>query len=157
MDHLRTYTPKWESAKPLDWSSTTLDKVAPLEAPYPTPSNFFLRRHLKDLVCVSPVPRNIDELKRRILETAASLTAGVLERAWQEMDCRMDVCLLKKEHTSSLSKLPHSFQIKCIPLYFLVLIPKYIFWKYLLLFRRPCISCAELSAFLKCRLALIIK
>lgn len=59
----------------------TLDEVAPLEVPYPAPRDFFLRRSLKDLVCLSRVPRNIDELKRRILETASSLTAGVLERA----------------------------------------------------------------------------
>jgi len=103
----------------------TLDEVAPLEAPYPSPHDFFLRRHLKDLVCVSRVPRNIDELKRRILETPASLTEGVLERAWQEMDCRIDVCLVTKEYTSSLCKLSHNFQIKCIPLYVLILIPKY--------------------------------
>lgn len=60
----------------------TLDEVAPLRSPYPTPRDFFLRRHLKDLVYVSPVPRNIDELKRRILETAASLTADMSERVW---------------------------------------------------------------------------
>jgi len=54
-------------------------------------------------VCVCRVPRNIDELKRRILETAASLTEGALERAWQEMDCRIDVCLMtKRAHIESL-------------------------------------------------------
>jgi len=65
---------------------TTLHEVAPLRPPYTTPRGFFLRLHLKDLVYVSPVPRNIDELKTCVLETAAYLRADMSERVWQEMD-----------------------------------------------------------------------
>jgi hypothetical protein len=52
---------------------------------------------------VPPLPRDIDELKRRISEAAASVTADMLERVWQEMEYRIDVCRVTKgAHIESL-------------------------------------------------------
>jgi hypothetical protein len=48
-------------------------------------------------VYVPPLPKDIDKLKRRISEAAASFTADILERVWQEMEYRIDVCRVTKE------------------------------------------------------------
>ena len=47
---------------------------------------------------VPPLPRDLDELGRRILEAAASVTADILERVWQDVECRIDVCHVTKGH-----------------------------------------------------------
>jgi hypothetical protein len=68
-----------------------------------TSCGFFLWGHIKNLVYVPPVPRDIDELKRRISEAAASVTADMLERVCQEMEYRIDVCRVAKgAHIESL-------------------------------------------------------
>jgi hypothetical protein len=58
----------------------------PPRSPDLTTCDFFLWGHIKDLVYVPPLPRDIDELKRRISEAAAYVTADMLERVWQEME-----------------------------------------------------------------------
>jgi hypothetical protein len=76
----------------------------PPRSPDLTPCDFFLRGHIKDLVYVPPVPRGIDELKRCISEAAASVTADILERVWQEMEYRIDVCrVTKSTHRGSVN------------------------------------------------------
>jgi hypothetical protein len=75
----------------------------PPRSPDLTPYDFFLWGHIKDLIYVSPLPRDIDELKRRISEAATSVTAEMLERVWQEMEYRIDVFRVTKgAHIESL-------------------------------------------------------
>jgi hypothetical protein len=45
---------------------------------------------------VPPLPRDIDELKRRISEADASVTADMFEWVWQEMEYRIDICRMTK-------------------------------------------------------------
>lgn len=64
------------------WTSRlSSDKVPPPPSNSPdlTPCNFFLWGHIKDLVHVSPLLRDTDELKEHILEVAASVNSG---HAW---------------------------------------------------------------------------
>jgi hypothetical protein len=44
-----------------------------------TPCDLFLWGHIKDLAYLPPLPRDVEELKRRILEAAVSVTADMLE------------------------------------------------------------------------------
>ena len=48
---------------------------------------------------VPPLPRDLDELKRRMLEAAASVTADMLVQVWQDMEYKIDVCHVTKRHT----------------------------------------------------------
>jgi hypothetical protein len=51
----------------------------PPRSPDLTPCDFCLWGHIKDFVYVPPLPRDIDELKRRISEADASVTADMFE------------------------------------------------------------------------------
>ena len=55
-----------------------------------TPCNF-LWRFVKGLVYVSPIPRDVNELKTQITETVATFDNAMLGRIWQELDYRLEV------------------------------------------------------------------
>ena len=38
------------------------------------------------------LPKDVDELKARITEAVATIDNAMLERVWQELDYRLDVC-----------------------------------------------------------------
>ena len=61
-------------------------------SPNLTPCDFFLWEFVKGLVYVPPIPRDVDELKARITEAASTIGNAMLERLWQELDYRLDVC-----------------------------------------------------------------
>ena len=44
------------------------------------------------MVYVPPISRDVDELKVRITEAAATIDNAMLGRVWQELDYRLDVC-----------------------------------------------------------------
>jgi hypothetical protein len=81
---------------------TLFDEVTP-RSPDLTPCDLFLWGHIKDLVYLPPLPRDVDELSRRILEAAVSVTADMLERVWRETYHRIDVRRVTKgEHIECL-------------------------------------------------------
>jgi hypothetical protein len=51
---------------------------------------------LGDAVDVNPVlkflPRDLPQLRRRTLEAVAAIDRQLLQRVWQELDYRIDVC-----------------------------------------------------------------
>ncbi|KAJ4438875.1 hypothetical protein ANN_14828 [Periplaneta americana] len=49
-----------------------------------TACDFFLWGYLKDRVFVPPLPRDLEELKTRIREAAATVTEDMLKRVWEE-------------------------------------------------------------------------
>lgn len=57
-----------------------------------TECDFFLWGFVKQQVYVPPLPRDIDELKARITAVVGTIDVKMLERVWQEMDYRLDVC-----------------------------------------------------------------
>jgi hypothetical protein len=52
---------------------------------------FISEGYVKQIVCSVHI-HNIQHLKQRIREAAASVTPDVLGRVWQEMEYRLDVC-----------------------------------------------------------------
>ncbi|KAJ4447284.1 hypothetical protein ANN_09288 [Periplaneta americana] len=68
-----------------------------------TPCDFFLRGYLKDRVFVPPLPRDLEELKTRIREAAATVTDDMLKRVWEEFDYRLDIIRVTRgSHIESL-------------------------------------------------------
>ena len=47
---------------------------------------------MKGLVHVPPIPRDVDELKARIIKAVATIDNAMLGRVWHELDYRLDVC-----------------------------------------------------------------
>lgn len=64
----------------------------PPRSPDLTPCDFFLWGFVKQQVYVPPLPRDIDELKARVTAVVGTINVEMLERVWQEMDYRLDVC-----------------------------------------------------------------
>ena len=56
------------------------------------PAISFSRGVVKGLVYVPPLPKDVDELKAQITEAATTIDNAMLERIWQELDYRLDVC-----------------------------------------------------------------
>ena len=57
---------------------------------------FFLWGYVKDQVYVPPLPASIPELKVRIRTAIEIITADVLQRVWNELDYRVDICRITK-------------------------------------------------------------
>jgi hypothetical protein len=57
-----------------------------------TPCDLFLWGYVKDTVYVPPLPRNLQELQNRIVAALGGVTMDMLQRVWEEIDCRLDVC-----------------------------------------------------------------
>jgi len=64
--------------------------------PDATPCDFFLWGYVKDQVYVPPLPACISELKVRIRTATETITAGMLQTDWNELDYRVDVCRTTK-------------------------------------------------------------
>jgi hypothetical protein len=43
-------------------------------------------------VYVSPMPRDLPQLRHRITEAVAAIERQMLQRVWQELDYRIDIC-----------------------------------------------------------------
>jgi hypothetical protein len=61
-----------------------------------TPCDFFVWVFVKDQVYVPPLPASIPELKVRIRTPIETITADMLEKVWNELDYRVDVCRITK-------------------------------------------------------------
>ena len=51
---------------------------------------------MKDTVFVPPLPANLQDLRNLITAAVALVDRDMLTRAWNEMDYRIDVCLITK-------------------------------------------------------------
>ena len=71
---------------------------------------------MKDRVFVPPLPRDIADLKARIIAAVKNIDASMLTRVWQELEYRIDVCLVNSgahiEHLALLKK-KNFFQFSC--------------------------------------------
>ena len=57
-----------------------------------THCDFFLWGYVKGLVYIPPLPTSLEELKQRITEVLENVMQDMLQRVWQELDYRLDVC-----------------------------------------------------------------
>jgi len=53
---------------------------------------FFLWGYVKDRVFIPPSPRDLADLKARIIAAMKNIDAPMLTRVWQELEYRIDVC-----------------------------------------------------------------
>jgi hypothetical protein len=60
--------------------------------------NFFLWGYVKDRVFVPPLPRDLTDLKTRIIAAVKNIDAPMLTRAcvWQELEYRIAVCCVTR-------------------------------------------------------------
>ena len=47
-------------------------------------------------VYVPPMPRDLPQLRQRIVQTVAAIDRQTLQRLWQELDYRIDICRVTK-------------------------------------------------------------
>jgi hypothetical protein len=47
----------------------------------------------RSCVCVSPMPRDLPQLRRRIVEAVAAIDRQILQPVWQEIDYRTDILM----------------------------------------------------------------
>jgi hypothetical protein len=52
---------------------------------------FFFGDYVKDRVFVPPLPRDLADLKARIIAAVKNIDAPMLTRVWQELEYRIDV------------------------------------------------------------------
>jgi hypothetical protein len=56
------------------------------------PCDAFLWGYAKEQVFVLPLPPDIDELKLRFTAAVETIDRNMLERVWDELDYRLDIC-----------------------------------------------------------------
>jgi hypothetical protein len=66
--------------------------LRPPRSPDITPCDFFLWGYVKDRLFVPPLPRDLAELKARIIATVKNIDAPMLTRVWQEREYHIIVC-----------------------------------------------------------------
>ena len=64
----------------------------PPRSPDLTPCDFFLWGYVKGLVYIPPLPTNVVELKQRISSALETVTEDMVQRVWDELGYRLDVC-----------------------------------------------------------------
>ena len=65
----------------------------PPRSPDITPCDFFWGGgYVKDRVFVPPLPRDLADLKARIIAAVKNIDAPMLTCVWQELEYRIDVC-----------------------------------------------------------------
>ena len=47
---------------------------------------------MKNLVHVPPLPANVNDLKQRITTALETVTQDMLQRVWEELGYRLDMC-----------------------------------------------------------------
>jgi hypothetical protein len=62
-----------------------------------TPYYFFLWGYVKDRVFVPSLPRDLVDLKTRIIAAVKNIVAPMLTRVWQELEYRIDVCRFTRD------------------------------------------------------------
>ena len=69
---------------------------SPPRSPDLTPCDFFLWGYIKDRVYVPPMPRDLLQLRHRIVEAVAAIDRQMLQRVSQEINYRIDICRVTK-------------------------------------------------------------
>lgn len=64
----------------------------PPRSPDLTVCDFFLWGYVKDKVYIPPLPQTMNELLERINEAIQTITRGMLQNVWMELDYRLDTC-----------------------------------------------------------------
>jgi hypothetical protein len=64
----------------------------PPRSPDLTPCDIFHWVYVKDKVYLPPLPRDLPELQQRIVAAVDTIDVDMLQRLWQELDYRIDVC-----------------------------------------------------------------
>jgi hypothetical protein len=54
--------------------------------------NFYLWGYVKDRVFVATLPRDLADLKARIIAAVKNIDAPTLTRVWQQLEYLIDVC-----------------------------------------------------------------
>jgi hypothetical protein len=52
--------------------------------------------HVAEGTYVLPMPRDLPQLRQRIVKTVAAIDGQMLQRVWQEVDYRIDICRVTK-------------------------------------------------------------
>jgi len=68
----------------------------PSQLPDLNTCDFFLRGYIKDRVYVPPMPRDLPQLRQRIMEAVAAIDRQMLQCVWHELDYRIDICCVIK-------------------------------------------------------------
>ena len=68
----------------------------PPRSPDATPCDFFLWGYVKGQVYVPLLPASIPELKLRIRTAIETITSDMLQRVWNDLDYRVDICRITK-------------------------------------------------------------
>jgi hypothetical protein len=55
-------------------------------------TNLYLWGYVKDRVFVPPLPRDLADVKARIIAAVKNIDVPMLTRVWQELEYRIDVC-----------------------------------------------------------------
>jgi hypothetical protein len=66
----------------------------PPHSPDLAPYDCFLWSYVKEQVCVPPLTMDIDELKLTVTAALETVDRNMLEREWDELDYRWDICRL---------------------------------------------------------------
>jgi hypothetical protein len=64
----------------------------PPRSPDLTPCDFLLWGYVKDKVYMPPLPRDLPELRQKIVAAVDTINVDMLQHVWQELDYRIDVC-----------------------------------------------------------------
>ena len=64
----------------------------PPRSPNLTPCDFFLWGYIKDRVYVPPMPRDLPQLRQRIVKAVVAIDHQMLQCMLQELDYRIDIC-----------------------------------------------------------------
>ena len=70
--------------------------LRPPEVPWYYALWFFLLGYVKNRVFFPPLPRDLAELKARIIAAVKNIDAPMLTRVWQEPEYRIDVCCVTR-------------------------------------------------------------
>jgi hypothetical protein len=73
----------------------------PPQSPDLTPYDFFVWGYIRDCVYVPPMPCNLPQLQQSFMEAVTAINHQMWQRAWQELDHRIDICHVIKVDMSS--------------------------------------------------------
>ena len=94
--------PLWGSSVPKHSVTKTLDRARVWK--WPTTVAVAPEVPWHHRVLVPSLPRDLADLKARIIPTVKNIDAPMLMRVWQELDFRIDVCRVNRGwHTSNIS------------------------------------------------------